>query len=381
MAEKILIVDDDVDSLKLIGLMLQRNGYEVTAARSGNQALSKAEAEQPDLIILDIMMPDMNGLDVCRRLRTGATTHQIPIIMFTAKTLIDDKVKGFEAGADDYLTKPTHPAELTSRVKAVLTRHASKLGSKGSSARPQGSVIGVLGAKGGVGTTTVALNLAAALQQHEPTILADFRPGLGSLGWMPGIKTGGGMGRLLAHPTNEVTDRTIESELILNPGGLRILPTAPRPAEVQQPLDKNTASAVLHHLRGLARNIVLDLGCGLTSLVSYLYPSLNQLLLVVEPNPVAVSMARELIPDLKTISESGQIHIVVVNRSNSTLQTPWHEIENILGREIKAIITANSDLAFQSLQNGIPMVMLQPSAIITGQFMKLAEAINSAKGG
>ena len=112
MAEKILIVDDDIDSLKLIGLMLQRQGYEISAASAGGQAINKAAAENPDLIILDVMMPDMDGYEVCRRLRADTTTQHIPIIMFTAKTLVDDKVSGFEAGADDYLTKPTHPAEL-----------------------------------------------------------------------------------------------------------------------------------------------------------------------------------------------------------------------------------------------------------------------------
>ena len=125
MAEKILIVDDDVDSLKLIGMMLQRQGYEIVAASNGQQALARARADEPELIILDVMMPDMDGYEVCRRLRHDSTTQAIPIIMFTAKTLVDDKVAGFEAGADDYLTKPTHPSELQSHVKALLAR-ASK---------------------------------------------------------------------------------------------------------------------------------------------------------------------------------------------------------------------------------------------------------------
>src|SRR5690606_10953030 len=170
MAEKILVVDDDLDSLKLIGLMLQRNGYEVIAANAGNQAIAKAANERPDLIILDVMMPDMNGYEVCRRLRKNADTKGIPIIMFTANTLIDDKVAGFEAGADDDLTKPTHPAELASRVKAILARNVSQ--------RPvsanRGTTIGVLGVKGGVGTTTIALNIAAArLMAGENPIIAD----------------------------------------------------------------------------------------------------------------------------------------------------------------------------------------------------------------
>src|SRR5512143_4249253 len=156
MAEKILIVDDDIDSLKLIGLMLQRQGYEIAAASAGGQAISKAVAEKPNLIILDVMMPDMDGYEVCKRLRADANTQNIPIIMFTAKTLIDDKVAGFEAGADDYLTKPTHPAELASRVKAILARSAAQRRTSGDG----GALIAFVGAKGGVGTTTLAANVA-----------------------------------------------------------------------------------------------------------------------------------------------------------------------------------------------------------------------------
>jgi Response regulators consisting of a CheY-like receiver domain and a winged-helix DNA-binding domain len=137
MSEKILVVDDDVESLKLISLMLKRQGYDVAIANSGVQALSKALAEMPNLIILDIMMMDMDGYEVCRRLRANPETRPIPIIMFTAKTLIDDKVAGFEAGADDYLTKPTHPAEwrrvsrpclrAIKRVRKACVHKASRL--------------------------------------------------------------------------------------------------------------------------------------------------------------------------------------------------------------------------------------------------------------
>ncbi|CAG0988099.1 partial Alkaline phosphatase synthesis transcriptional regulatory protein PhoP, partial [Anaerolineae bacterium] len=86
MGTTILVVDDDVDSLKLISLMLQRQGHEVISADSGLRAIEKASAEQPDLIILDVMMPDMDGYQVCRQLRSESRTRDIPIIMFTAKT-------------------------------------------------------------------------------------------------------------------------------------------------------------------------------------------------------------------------------------------------------------------------------------------------------
>jgi pilus assembly protein CpaE len=113
MTEKILIVDDDIDTLKLVGLMLERQGYQISVASNGSIGLSKAATEIPDLILLDVMMPDLDGYEVTKKLRADPSLASIPIIMFTAKTMVDDKVAGFEAGVDDYLTKPTHPAELS----------------------------------------------------------------------------------------------------------------------------------------------------------------------------------------------------------------------------------------------------------------------------
>jgi DNA-binding response OmpR family regulator len=119
MPERILVVDKNLDSLKLVGLMLQRQGYQVSAAPDGIQALGLVETERPDLILMDIMVPDMDGYELCRRLKSDPRLAKIPLIIFTAKSGADDKVAGFEAGADDYLTKPTHPSELASRIKAM----------------------------------------------------------------------------------------------------------------------------------------------------------------------------------------------------------------------------------------------------------------------
>src|SRR6266545_5007760 len=126
MSEKILIIDDDLDTLRLVGLMLQRQGYQISAATNGQQGLEKAFDEDPDLILLDVMMPDMDGYEVTRRLRQNPSTLDTPIMMFTAKTQLDDKVIGFEVGANDYLTKPTHPSELQARVKTLLSRGSDR---------------------------------------------------------------------------------------------------------------------------------------------------------------------------------------------------------------------------------------------------------------
>ncbi len=165
MPEKILIIDDDVDTLRLVGLMLQRQGYQIMAATSGEQGIEKALEERPDAILLDVMMPDMDGYEVTRRLRKNPATATTPILLFTARTQLDDKVAGFEAGADDYLTKPTHPAELQAHIRALLIRVPPKKPEETKAAvrEQHGRVIGVLSPRGGLGASTLAGNLAGAL--------------------------------------------------------------------------------------------------------------------------------------------------------------------------------------------------------------------------
>ncbi len=116
---KILVVDDDKKTVELIKLYLEKDGYRVLAAYNGRQALELARQKQPDLIVLDLMLPEVDGLDVCQALRAES---KIPIIMLTARTTEEDKLLGLELGADDYVTKPFSPRELLARVRAVLRR-------------------------------------------------------------------------------------------------------------------------------------------------------------------------------------------------------------------------------------------------------------------
>ncbi|MFC1570563.1 response regulator [Candidatus Omnitrophota bacterium] len=125
--ETILIVEDERDIAEMIEYNLEKEGYGTVAVRTGEDALSAAKKKSPDLIILDIMLPGMDGFETCKKLKTSEITAQIPIIMLTAKSREADKVAGLEIGADDYMTKPFSPRELLARIKAVLRRHEPSL--------------------------------------------------------------------------------------------------------------------------------------------------------------------------------------------------------------------------------------------------------------
>lgn len=124
--EKILIVEDERDILEVMTYNLQRDGYTVLASRDGAKGLELARRERPDIVLLDLMLPSLDGLEVCRRLKEDIPTRSIPIIMVTAKGEESDVVIGLGMGADDYVVKPFSPRELVARVKAVLRRGRAK---------------------------------------------------------------------------------------------------------------------------------------------------------------------------------------------------------------------------------------------------------------
>jgi len=126
MKEKILIVDDEKDIVKMLDYNLKKEGFRTVIAHDGEDALRSANKEHPDLVLLDLMLPGRDGLEVCKSLKNDQKTARIPIIMLTAKTQEADKIVGLELGADDYVTKPFSPRELVARIKAVLRRGNDK---------------------------------------------------------------------------------------------------------------------------------------------------------------------------------------------------------------------------------------------------------------
>src|SRR6185295_17704954 len=120
--ERVLIVDDDPDIVRLVSYNLSHAGYEVQTATTGRKALELVQKQPPDLIVLDLMLPELDGMEVCRTLRQQTPSRRIPILMLTTRNEEIDRVVGFELGADDYVSKPFSPRELVLRVKSILRR-------------------------------------------------------------------------------------------------------------------------------------------------------------------------------------------------------------------------------------------------------------------
>jgi two-component system phosphate regulon response regulator PhoB len=138
---KILVVDDEKDILELINYNLSSRGFEVSLAETGEKAIALAKTVKPDLIVLDLMLPGVDGIDVCRKLKEDQTTNTIPVIMLTAKGEESDIVTGLELGADDYITKPFSPKVLIARIRAVLRRNSEPSVNEKNLVKREGIVI------------------------------------------------------------------------------------------------------------------------------------------------------------------------------------------------------------------------------------------------
>jgi len=381
MTEKILIIDDDVDTLRLVGLMLQRQGYEISAASNGTQGLAKALEERPDLILLDVMMPDMDGYEVTRRLRKNPTTVNIPILMFTAKTQLDDKVTGFEVGADDYLTKPTHPTELQAHVKALLARVVQKDATAETVTASQehhGYVIGVLSARGGLGVSSLASNLAAGLftRAQSDVILAELTPGQGTLGTDLGAPNQKGLTELLQGGVVEVTREKVQSFLVSHNSGLKLLLASENPRDVTLTSQVQNYEAIVSRLASLAQFIVLDLGNGLPAFVQKILPMCNERIIVVEGAPGAIQHTKLLIDEIANLQiDRRSISVVLNNRMRTEAQMQLSQVQEKLGHSIAATLTPAPEAFLQATRLQTPAVICQPTNMTSQQFLKLADTV------
>jgi len=165
MSRRILIVDDDPNATRLIEYSLKQHGYQVLTTQNGLEGIMAAQREEPDLIILNVMLPGIDGFEVCRRLRAGSQTAQTPILILSGKAQQEDIATGLKMGADDYLTKPAAPSDILTRVKNLLSERTDN----------QSKVFAFIGSKEQAGTTTMLDNLAIAItQMGKQVILVDL---------------------------------------------------------------------------------------------------------------------------------------------------------------------------------------------------------------
>jgi len=391
----ILLVDDDAELLKMLEMVLSKANFVPHLAVNGVEALSKVEELNPDLVVLDVMMPLMNGNDICRRLREQEATKELPIIMLSALDSVEDKLAGFQAGADDYVPKPVDPKELVARINALLNR--SPFG------RQQlAYTVAVVGAKGGVGVTSVAVNLAVVLSRHEYAVtLAELHPGDGAIRYLLNQPEKRHLGPLLAMDPEEVEPARVQRYLVNHSSGVNLL-LAPR-AFSEHPLTGGHVELLLTSLGHDVDFLVVDVPPIGDETMHIVAEHADYILLVTEPEIFSVTCARGRLQTFREWDVFEKVDVVAVTRVPSGLALTRMEAENEMGlgggnagtmtyweaqrkgliddqASIVGVIPPAPELFQDAVSAGVPVVSMEPSARAARALFDLADHVVETVG-
>jgi MinD-like ATPase involved in chromosome partitioning or flagellar assembly len=344
------------------------------------QALEMAHQQRPDLIILDVMMPGMDGYEVVRSLRRHPETALIPILMFTAKSQVEDKLAGYEAGVDIYLTKPIHLVELQANIKTLLSQSKART----DSLKRKGYVVGVIAAKGGLGVSTVALNTAIAYQQAQKNkvVAAEMRPGQGYWAQELGVTSPRGIADLLRMDRAAINPSTVERHLTQNRYNVPLLLATNEVCDVECVTALVQYEAVVEVLSQTADLVVLDIGTNFHPAYEILTGSCDEIILVAEPQPLTVKLTRPLVNELKgqDFGSAKVLTLITVNRIRTEMSITVSQIEEELGHSVTLGIPPLPELAYQAATRSTPMCVLQPDGVIASQIKILVDALAQHTG-
>jgi CheY-like chemotaxis protein len=375
MAGKILVVDDDLDTISFLENLLTRQGYKVIAAENGMQALKLAHSDHPDLIILDIMMPNMDGYEVARSLRRHPETALIPILMFTAKSQVEDKVAGYQAGVDIYLSKPVHPVELEANIKALILQKKAR----SEEVTKGGYTIGVLAAKGGLGVSTLALNLAVAYAQTTKTtvVAAELRPGQGTWAQELNLENAEGLSRILRMDVAEIVPSMIEEQMVTMPFGVRLLLATDSSSDLDTMIATHQMEALLNQLPFVAPLVILDIGTNFHPSFDIITEICDEIILAADPQPLAIKRTRCLVDELheKRFGSSKVLSVVMVNRARADMSLSMTKVEEMLGQSVALGIPPAAEQAYYAAVNNKPLMLVQADGLVANQFNQLANQI------
>ncbi len=373
---RILIVDDSKVTAMVAQSYLEAAGYRVQLAEDGPSAIRAVQERAPDLILMDVVMPGLTGFETCARLRQLPVMARVPIIMLTSQATIADKKLGFEAGADDYLTKPVDEADLQMRVAAQLRRVQRSPAEP--AAAPAGRVVAVYGLRGGSGVTSLTVNLALSLRQlwGASTALLDYALPIGVCDTMLNLRPRYRLEGLVTKPLDEIDLEVIEAYLTPHPTGLHLLAGFDDPVLAEQLTDR-MAAYVLEQLRRHHAYVAVDTAHDLSPATVAVLDQADVLIVPFTPDLTAVRLTRAALALFKALGYDKEV-VLVLNHTFVKHALTRAQIEKALGAPVEFALPYGEGVWTQAINVGVPPVLLpSPDPAITAVFDDLAWRVSA----
>ena len=374
MPAKILIVDDDPNVQRLLTYTVRQEGYEVITANDGAEAFRTWSAEHPDLVLLDVMLPKLDGYQVATKIRAEEGGRHVPIIMLTAEKEVEQKVRGLRAGADDYLVKPFHPQELLARIKSLLVRFAPKDVQVGRP--PLGRVLAFYGAKGGVGTTTIAINAAIALHRElgRRVALVDGNLQFGDHRVFLDL----GLDRksivdVVSAPSIDVD--LLKHVLVRHDSGVDLLLAPPSP-ETAELVTQDDLPQILEQLRTLYDYVLIDIDKRLDEVNLRVLDTADMIFVVMTADLSCLKNVRLVLETISHLGYEQEKVRLVLNRSNAFTGINVKNAEGALKRTIEHQIVNEYRGAISALNSGAPFMFTKADSLLGRSLLDFTRSID-----
>jgi Flp pilus assembly CpaE family ATPase len=362
----VLIIDDDVNLLRMLQIMLERGGFQTILASHGEDGIRKAVEQQPDMAIVDVMMPDLSGHDVCRRLREDARTARIPLLVLTARAQPVDRQAALSSGASDYLSKPVSPKVLLEKVRDLISQPPGP---------PRaGHLITVLSLRGGTGATSVAVNLGVQLAaaRRGAVCVADFSPASGHVALQLRVQARQSWLSYRPDPGGPNGD-AVRRHAVGHELGLHILPAPLMP--IQGPgLSSAVATALLADLRKAFAWIVVDAAPLLDDATVAALGASDAVVVVMTPEVASVQTTTATLRTISALGPAAERPFVVLNQVSPQRALPQSALEKHLGRPVAANIPFDEG-QLAALSQGTPLSASQPTAPLARAVAELTQAL------
>jgi pilus assembly protein CpaE len=371
---RILVIDDEPINHQLVAHALVPLQCELHFAENGKSGISQARSLKPDLIITDVMMPDVNGYEVTRILRREPQFAATPILVLTAQSGLQDKLKSFEVGADDHLTKPFDEAELVGRVTSLLRRVEAVRSSRiAASSGEEAHFIAIHSLRGGTGSSTLAVNLGVGLFSvwREPTVLLDLTMTAGQVALMLNMTLRRTWADIAHFKPNELDIDSLSSIIAGHESGLHIIaaPTFPSEAET---LRGETLSIALQLIKSQYEYMVADLPHDFSEPAIQALDAADLVLMVASPDMAsirAVTAALDTYDKLGYQKEKIKLILSAIFPHSSLSKD---KIETALGMPVLATIPYVQDVFVDAINLGQPPVLQKPNESVSGLLEDLA---------
>ncbi|MDX1689161.1 MAG: response regulator [Candidatus Promineifilaceae bacterium] len=358
---RILAIDDDENACKLLDLALSKQGYEVRTALSGIEGLKALQEFDPDALIIDRMMPGMDGYEVVRRIRRDPKYANVPILILTAEADLEGKITAFDSGADDYLNKPFAPEELTARIAALIRRsHASNGTGKVLGGTKQAHVLAVHALRGGIGSTTLAVNLALALRNlwGAPTLLVDLALLSGHVNLFLDRRVKHNWASLQGYDLDDIDDQLLDSLIHEYNNGLHFI-AAPRSPSESELVSLEAVSHTLMLLDPSYDYIVVDLPHDFGDFTLELLDRADVILSLVAPELAALRAAAQSIDTYDKLGYELDNVQLVLNRPFEEPGVDPMDIFRALQHPIGQELPYGGGRCVRAINNGKPLVSEQ----------------------